>query len=41
MGTQVTEDETVIEVRVNCPNEARASAIADRIEGENGRSLLF
>ena len=29
-----TEDETIIEVRVNCPDEATASAIADRIVGE-------
>jgi len=29
-----TEDETIIEVRVNCPDEETASAIADRIVGE-------
>ena len=33
-GRPTTEDETIIEVRVNCPNEATASAIADRIVGE-------
>ena len=29
-----THDETIIEVRVNCPDEASASAIADRIVSE-------
>ena len=29
-----TQDETIIEVRVNCPDEATGSAIADRIVGE-------
>lgn len=29
-----TQDETIIEVRVNCPDEETASAIADRIIGE-------
>ena len=29
-----TQDETIIEVRLNCPDEATASAIADRIVGE-------
>ncbi|MEM8950639.1 MAG: divalent-cation tolerance protein CutA [Pseudomonadota bacterium] len=33
-GRPTTEDETIIEVRVNCPDEATASAIADRIVGE-------
>ena len=29
-----TEDETIIEVRVNCPDEATAAVIADRSVGE-------
>lgn len=33
-GLPTTHDETIIKVRVNCPDEATASAIADRIVGE-------
>lgn len=29
-----THDETIIEVRVNCPDEETASTIADRVVGE-------
>ncbi len=33
-GLPTTHDEMIIEVRVNCPDEATASAIADRIVSE-------
>jgi periplasmic divalent cation tolerance protein len=33
-GPPTTHNETIIEVRMNCPDEATASAIADRIVGE-------
>ncbi|MDH3663410.1 MAG: divalent-cation tolerance protein CutA [Alphaproteobacteria bacterium] len=33
-GLPTTHDDTIIEVRVNCPDEATAAVIADRIVGE-------